>query len=102
MCTGKRQHQFLAVPDVNNHTRAVSFRWFALQEAVRQAVMFSAVFSFPFYLEAVERYKQSQDVIGTLKDSEDSQIPQYSFHTSILHQQNGVQWVWDYVKVPQK
>lgn len=59
---------------------------FAEQEAVRQAVMFSAVFSFLFYLEAVERYKQSQDVIGTLKDSEDSQVPQYSFHTSILHQ----------------
>lgn len=58
---------------------------FAEQEVVRQAVIFSAVFSFLYYLEAVERYKQSQDVIGTLKDSEDSQVPQYPFHTSILH-----------------
>lgn len=57
---------------------------FAVQEAVRQAVMFSAVFLFPFYLEAVERYEQSQDVIGTLKDSENTQVPQYPFHTSVL------------------
>lgn len=64
---------------------------FAAQEAEKQPAIFSAVFVFLFYLEAVKRYEKPQDVIGTLKNSEDSQVPHDPLHTSILYRENGAQ-----------
>lgn len=43
--------------------------------------------NFPRYLEAVESYEEPQDVVGPLKDSEDSQIPHHPLHARVLQQQ---------------
>lgn len=40
----------------------------------------------PNYLEAVERHKESQNVVGALKDTEDSQVSQDPLNTSVLQQ----------------
>lgn len=39
------------------------------------------------YLEAIESHKESQDVVGALKDSENSQIPHHSLQSSVLRKQ---------------
>lgn len=39
---------------------------------------------FRFYLEAVEGNKKSEDVVGALKDPENSQISHHSFHSGVL------------------
>lgn len=39
-----------------------------------------------FYLEAIEGHKEPQDVVGALKDSEDSQIPHHSLHSRVLRE----------------
>lgn len=45
-----------------------------------------------FYLEAIEGHKEPQDVVGALKDSENSQIPHHSLHSRVLpkHKQRDV------------
>lgn len=39
------------------------------------------------YLEAVEGHKEPQDVVGSLKDSEDSQIPHHSLYSRVLQRE---------------
>lgn len=41
------------------------------------------------HLEAVQGYKEPQDIVGALEDSEDSQIPHHSFHSRILQKPCG-------------
>lgn len=41
---------------------------------------------FSLYLEAIEGNKEPQDVVGAFEDTEDSQIPHHSLHSSVLRE----------------
>lgn len=42
------------------------------------------------YLEAIQSHKEPQDVVCTLKDSENSQIPHHSLYSSVLQKQTQI------------
>lgn len=60
-----------------------------LQEMfTRCLLIFLSASLFPNYLEAIERHKESQNVVGALKDTEDSQVSHDPLDTSVLRQNN--------------
>ena len=42
------------------------------------------------YLDASEGDKETQDVVGALKDSEDPQVPHDSLHPTLLHKNHQI------------
>lgn len=71
-----------------------------LQEMfTRGLLIFLSESQFLNYLEAIERHKESQNVVGAFKDAEDTQVSHDSLDTSILHQNNTITTVAMYQKL---